>query len=198
VFNISLLDILELLLTWIITLESCGLEEVFVVLWLFEDVQCHFECCILELDYKINEHFVLNLRNCKLFSYFPELFGHPVRYNRHIFQIVDISFNVWDLLCKKTRQPQFTPWGSLLIFINKCQTYNFADCWIEAGIDFDCFSLCMLFYESECIMCPRIHERMESFVDEVQKTTRWPYITFEWIFLVLKLFGWSINGCPFV
>jgi len=32
VFNISLLDILELLLTWIITLEGCGLEEVFVVL----------------------------------------------------------------------------------------------------------------------------------------------------------------------
>ena len=38
VLNVSLLDILKLLLTRIVALESCRLEEILVALWFFEDV----------------------------------------------------------------------------------------------------------------------------------------------------------------
>lgn len=116
-FDVCFFDILELLLTWLVAVESGGVEEIFIVLWFFEDIQGHFEGGVLELDDEIDEDLVFDLSNRELFSYSPELFGHPVRNNSHIFQVVNVALDVWDLLGEQARQPEFSPWGSLLILV---------------------------------------------------------------------------------
>ena len=117
--DVWIFDFIELLLAGVVVIERVWIKEILELCWFFEDVQSHFESCVLEFYNKVDEDLVFNLRNLEFFTDSPKLFGHPVSNYRHIFKVLHESFDISDLLCEKARQPELSPGSSFLIFINQ-------------------------------------------------------------------------------
>jgi len=100
VFDIGLLDIVELFLVGLIGLVAVDVEEVFVLFVEFHDVEGHLQTAVLKFDYKVDEDFVLDLSDIELFSDLPELLCHPIRNDGDILQVVHIGSDVLNLISK--------------------------------------------------------------------------------------------------
>ena len=105
VFEVALLDVVELLLAGLVGLECVFIEEIPELFRFLEDVECHFEGGVLELDDEVDEQLVLVLPNREFPSNLPELLRHPVGDNRDVLQVVHKPANVAHLLREAARQP---------------------------------------------------------------------------------------------
>jgi len=103
VLFVAFFDLVELVFTGLILVEGDWIEEVAVLLVFVDDVEGHFEVGVLELDDEVDKNLVFHLRDGKVLPTFPEFFSHPVGYNSHIFQVLDVPLDIVDFLREQSR-----------------------------------------------------------------------------------------------
>ena len=100
---VALFDLVKLVFAGFVFAEGLRIKKVAIILILVDDVEGHFEVGILEFDDEVDKYFIFHLSYGKIFSAFPELLGHPVSNNRHIFQVLNVLLYIVHLLSKQPR-----------------------------------------------------------------------------------------------